>query len=46
MRSGNFLLNKKVFLENDMPFDPRFGGTGGEDVDFFKRMIARYFVSI
>jgi len=46
MRSGNFLLDKKVVQENDLPFDPRFGRTGGEDVDFFKRMIARHFIFI
>lgn len=38
-RSGNFLISKKVIDENILLFDPAFGRTGGEDVDFFKRMI-------
>ena len=46
MRSGNFLLGKKILRENDMLFDPRFGRTGGEDVDFFRRMIAHQYVFI
>jgi len=37
-RTGNVLIAKKVF-ENIGLFDPKFGRTGGEDVDFFKRLI-------
>ena len=40
-RTGNVLLSRKVFLEEEIPFDPRFGKTGGEDVDFFNRMIQK-----
>lgn len=40
-RTGNVLLNGKLFDGIDNPFDPRFGKTGGEDVDFFKRMMQR-----
>jgi glycosyltransferase involved in cell wall biosynthesis len=36
-RSGNVILRKKIFSDISLPFDPKFG-TGGEDVDFFKRM--------
>jgi len=40
-RTGNVLLDKKLFGGIDAPFDPRFGRTGGEDVDFFKNMIRK-----
>jgi glycosyltransferase involved in cell wall biosynthesis len=40
-RTGNVLLNKQIFVENGRPFDPRFGRTGGEDVEFFKSIIQR-----
>jgi glycosyltransferase involved in cell wall biosynthesis len=39
-RTGNCLLKRSVFKENDGWFDPQFG-SGGEDRDFFKRKIAR-----
>lgn len=40
-RTGNVLLNKSLFRDNKNPFDPRRGRTGGEDTDFFKRMMER-----
>ena len=40
-RTGNVLLSRKIFVDKESPFDPRFGKTGGEDVDFFKRMIQK-----
>jgi len=46
MRTGNFLLDKKIFHEKDLLFDPKFGRTGGEDVDFFKRMIANRYAFV
>ena len=40
-RTGNVLLTRQVLSEGENPFDPEFGRTGGEDVNFFKRMIER-----
>jgi len=40
-RTGNVLLSKDIFVDKESYFDPRFGKTGGEDVDFFKRMMKR-----
>lgn len=40
-RTGNVLLNKKLFEDKKNLFNPEFGRTGGEDVDFFKRMIKK-----
>ena len=40
-RTGNVLLSKKLLLDEKNPFNPIFGRTGGEDVDFFKRMIEK-----
>jgi glycosyltransferase involved in cell wall biosynthesis len=37
-RSGNTLLKKNLFKEDETAFNPKFG-SGGEDKDFFKRMI-------
>jgi succinoglycan biosynthesis protein ExoM len=39
LRTGNVLLDRRVLLKGEGPFDPRFGRTGGEDVDFFNRML-------
>jgi len=36
-RTGNVLLNRKLFLTNEQPFRPDF--LTGEDQDFFRRMI-------
>lgn len=38
-RTGNVLLKKKVFANDLEPFKPQF--RGGEDTDFFRRMIER-----
>jgi len=35
-RTGNVLLRRSLFSQDDIMFDPAFR-TGGEDVDFFKR---------
>jgi succinoglycan biosynthesis protein ExoM len=40
-RTGNVLLDSALFADDRSPFDTRFSQTGGEDTDFFKRMIAR-----
>ena len=39
-RSGNALLKRKLFQKNQNWFDPAFG-RGGEDRDFFRRMIEK-----
>jgi succinoglycan biosynthesis protein ExoM len=41
MRTGNFMISRKVIQENGSLFDPALGKTGGEDVDFFRRMLER-----
>jgi len=38
-RTGNVLLRKELFKDREKPFNPEFGLTGGEDVDFFSRMM-------
>jgi succinoglycan biosynthesis protein ExoM len=40
-RTGNVLISKQVFENEENYFDARFGKTGGEDCDFFRRMIRR-----
>jgi len=40
-RTGNVLLSKKIFHNKENYFDPKFGKTGGEDVNFYKRMIEK-----
>jgi succinoglycan biosynthesis protein ExoM len=42
-RSGNALLKRAVFDNDNDWFDPAFG-SGGEDRDFFKRKIAQGFI--
>ncbi|MCP4989256.1 MAG: glycosyltransferase family 2 protein [Colwellia sp.] len=42
-RTGNVLLSKVLFKQAKDYFNPVFGRTGGEDVDFFKRMIQKGF---
>jgi len=37
-RTGNVLFTKKIIDNMDNLFNPDFGQTGGEDVDFFRRM--------
>ena len=39
-RTGNALLKKELFIKESMWFDPSYG-SGGEDRDFFRRMIAK-----
>ncbi len=45
-RTGNVLLGKKIFMDGDNYFDPKYGRLGGEDVDFFDRITRKGFVSI
>ena len=42
-RTGNLLLKRKMIDENGDVFAPEFG-SGGEDQDFFRRMIAKGYV--
>lgn len=39
MRTGNALLSRLLFSGGKALFDPRFGRSGGEDADFFGRMV-------
>ena len=39
-RTGNVLLDKKMFENKDNRFGREFGRTGGEDIEFFKKMAA------
>ncbi len=39
MRTGNVFFRREIIEDIEIPFDPRFGRTGGEDVDFFDRML-------
>ncbi len=41
MRTGNAFIMKELFYLDDNPFDPNLGLTGGEDIDFFRRMSRR-----
>jgi succinoglycan biosynthesis protein ExoM len=36
-RTGNVLLDRSLFVDGQVWFDPAFGRTGGEDSDFFSR---------
>lgn len=38
-RTGNVLLSKVLFDKDETPFAVRFGQTGGEDSDFFRKRI-------
>jgi succinoglycan biosynthesis protein ExoM len=40
-RTGNVLFRASVLDGEPRPFDPAFGRSGGEDLDFFKRMIGK-----
>jgi glycosyltransferase involved in cell wall biosynthesis len=44
-RTGNVLLKRHVFEAPGSRFDPAYG-SGGEDRDFFKRMISKGFVFV
>jgi len=39
MRTGNTLFSRKLVGKLDVPFDPALGRSGGEDADFFERML-------
>ncbi len=39
MRTGNVLFRRRIVADLEAPFDPRLGRTGGEDADFFDRMV-------
>jgi len=41
MRTGNVLFRKGILPDDELAFDPQFGRSGGEDYDFFKRMLKR-----
>lgn len=41
--TGNLFLKKRALDNTEMHFDPDYG-SGGEDLDFFRRMISRGFV--
>lgn len=39
MRTGNVFFSRDILEGSSKPFDPGLGLTGGEDVDFFNRML-------
>jgi glycosyltransferase involved in cell wall biosynthesis len=39
MRTGNVLFSRRILEKSGEPFDPAKGLTGGEDADFFDRML-------
>jgi succinoglycan biosynthesis protein ExoM len=41
MRTGNVLFSRAIVPAGEDPFDPRWGRSGGEDADFFGRMLSR-----
>jgi glycosyltransferase involved in cell wall biosynthesis len=45
-RTGNVLLSRRLFHDEETPFDPRFGKTGGEDGHFFRKMIRKGYVFV
>jgi succinoglycan biosynthesis protein ExoM len=45
-RTGNALLDRSTFPESESCFDPSFGLTGGEDVDFFSKQMKNKHVYI
>jgi succinoglycan biosynthesis protein ExoM len=45
-RAGNFLISSLIVRENELLFDKDFGLMGGEDSDFFRRMIAKGYVFV
>lgn len=40
MRTGNVLFARAIVGNVETPFDPQLGRSGGEDADFFDRMLA------
>jgi len=43
MRTGNVLLDRSIFKNGKNLFDQQYGKTGGEDIDFFHRMLKQGF---
>lgn len=41
LRTGNVLFDRHIFGNLPLPFNPKFGRSGGEDADFFERMLQR-----
>jgi glycosyltransferase involved in cell wall biosynthesis len=41
MRTGNVLLAFRIFDGMEVPFNHRYGKIGGEDTDFFRRMMEK-----
>jgi len=41
MRTGNVLFRKTILPDDGHAFNPQFGRSGGEDDDFFNRMLKR-----
>ena len=42
-RTGNALIHRSVFCKGENMFNPLYGKTGGEDTDFFTRVISQGF---
>ncbi len=40
-RTGNVLLDIRIFNDEENYFDPKYGRSGGEDIDFFERIIKK-----
>ena len=40
-RTGNALIDRRIIKTTDLPFPPERGRTGGEDIAFFRKMMAR-----
>jgi glycosyltransferase involved in cell wall biosynthesis len=40
-RTGNVIFSGEMLAAQDRLFDPSYGRTGGEDIDFFRRAIGR-----
>ena len=40
-RTGNALIDRRIIRTSDLPFPPERGRTGGEDIAFFRTMMAR-----
>lgn len=46
MRTGNVLFRRELFCHHGMSFDEKFGLTGGEDSDFFRRALGKGFTFV
>ncbi|MFP4013448.1 MAG: glycosyltransferase family 2 protein [Chitinispirillaceae bacterium] len=46
MRTGNVLFRRELFFLHGMSFDEKYGLTGGEDSDFFRRALKRGFTFV